>query len=104
MTMDQGGCREGGCRRRTPAEKLAQLCDADLRTTDPELRLLSGAVTAGELPPDPYASRRAFEDLLHRVRGYLRTQPSARSVHAAGQRLQRAIGGVTADVAKEVSE
>lgn len=91
---------EGDSGRCNPTEKLAQLCDADRRTVDSELGLLAGAVMAGEPMPDPYRENDQFHGLLADARLWLETKPSANSVHAAGQRLQRAIAGVVSDVGK----
>lgn len=91
---------EGDSGRCNPTEKLAQLCDADRRTADPELGLLAGAVMAGEPVPDPYREKDQLHTLLADIRMWLETKPSLGTVHAAGQRLQRAIAGVVDDVTK----
>lgn len=84
--------------RCTPTQKLAQLCDADQRNADRGLALLAGAVMAGEPMPEPYAEQAMLQRLLADARVWLETKPSPPSVHAAGQRLQRALVGVVADV------
>ena len=85
----------------TPAQKVAEVCDGDLRNRDHEIRLLAAAVVAGAPMPDPGAVRDRFHGVLDQARDYLRDQPSPRSVRNAGVRLQRALTGVINDVAKE---
>lgn len=87
-----------------PAEKLAELCDADRRVTNPSTRAVATAITtpgSGTPMPDPYADRRQALALLGQARALLNREPSPRAVRAAGRRLAVAISNLTEQIAKE---
>lgn len=88
---------------RQPAEKLAELCDADRRTTNPSTRAVATAVTTpgpANPMPDPYGDRDRQRALLAEARQLLERQPSPRAVRSAGHQLVVALSTLVEEVAK----
>lgn len=87
-----------------PAEKLAELCDADRRTTNPSTRAVATAITApgaGTSMPDPYGDRDRQRAFLDQARELLGQQPSAKAVRSTGRQLIVALSSLVEEVAKQ---
>ena len=100
MTSNIRSSPEGTTGRCAPAQKLAELCDGDLRVRDRPARLLAAAVMAGASMPDPYAERNILEGIKAEVERLLSMKPNPKAVRTAGQRLHLAITAVVDDVAR----
>lgn len=96
--------RAAATQRRSSADMLTAICDPDQRATDRNLRLIAGAIPAGQPMPDPERPRTQMRNFLNAAGAILDEQPSERTARATGLRLQHALTGLINDAAKTKRE